>query len=150
MTHAVPEPVGRCGNAHTTGSNRKREDLSNDNPSARAPGGGEEGDVEANKGNHGRDGRVVVFLGSTGCDAYDRDDELHYNHPRASDDEDLAAAEAFDGPEGYGGRTDVDKGGDEGDEERVADRAEGFEEDSSEIEDEVDSGQLLHHLHENT
>lgn len=92
---------------------------------------------------------MVIFLGSAGGDANDPDDKLHNDHSRASDDEDFAATEAFDGPKGDRGRTDVDEGCDEGDEEGVGNRAEGFEEDSSEVEDEVDTSQLLHHLHEN-
>lgn len=83
-----------------------------------------------------------------GGNTNDTNDELHDDHPCASDDEDLAATEAFDCPKGDGSRADVDEGRDEGDEEGVLDRAEGGEEDGSEVEDEVDTGQLLHHLHE--
>ncbi len=80
----------------------------------------------------------------------DTDDELHDDHSCAPDDEDLAATEAFDCPERDRGRADVDQGRDEGDEEGIGDRAEGGEEDGSEVEDEIDTGQLLHHLHEYT
>ena len=90
-----------------------------------------------------------MFLRTAGGNTNDSHNELHNDHSRASDDEDLAATEAFDGPKGDGGRADVDKGRDEGDEERVIDRAKGSEEDGSEVENEVDTGQLLHHLHEN-
>lgn len=89
-----------------------------------------------------------MLRGPAGCDTNDTDDELHNDHSRASDDEDLAATEAFDCPKGDWGRTDVDKGRDERDEERVLDRAKGLEKDGPEVEDEVDSSQLLHHLHE--
>lgn len=91
-----------------------------------------------------------MFRGLASSDTDDTDDELHDDHSCASDDEDLAAAEAFDCPKGDGGRANVDECCDQGDEEGVRDRAEGGEEDGSEIEDEVDTGQLLHHLHENT
>lgn len=93
---------------------------------------------------------MVIFRRSAGGNTNDGDNELHDDHSRASDDEDLAATEAFDGPEGDGGRADVDEGCDEGDEERVLDRAQGGEEDGSKVEDKVDTGQLLHHLHEDT
>ena len=90
-----------------------------------------------------------MFVGSAGGNTNDTDYKLHNDHSRASDDEDFAATEAFDCPEGNRGRTDVDESRDEGDEEGVRNRAEGFEEDSPEVEDKVDTSQLLHHLHEN-
>ena len=77
-------------------------------------------------------------------------DELHDDHSRAANDEDFAATEALNGPEREWGRACVDEGGDQGDEEGVLDRAEGGEEDGSEVEDEIDTGELLHHLHEDT
>lgn len=75
---------------------------------------------------------------------------MHDDHARPADDEDPAAAETLDCPEGDGGGADVDEGRDERDEERVFDGAEGFEEDGAKVENEVDAGQLLHHLHQNT
>ena len=150
LTHAVPEPVGRCRNTNTTRSDWNREDLSNDHPSTRAPGGSEEGDVEADEGNHSRDSSMIIFFSPACCDTNDTDDELHDDHSCASNDEDFAATEAFDYPEGDGGRADVDEGSDEGNEEWVRNRAERLKEDGSEVEDEVDAGQLLHHLHKNT
>ena len=91
---------------------------------------------------------MIVLLKPAGRHTNDTDDKLHDDHSRASNYENLAATEAFDRPEGDWGRTDVDEGCDEGDEEGVRDCAEGGEEDGSEVEDEVDSSQLLHHLHE--
>ena len=148
MTYAIPEPIGRGRQTDTARSNWKREDLSNDHPGTGAPGGSEEGDVEADEGNHSRNSSIVMFFNPTGRDTNDTDDKLHDDHSRASDDEDLAAAEAFDCPKGDRCRTDVDEGRDEGDQERVRNRAERGEKDRSEVEDEVDSSQLLHHLHE--
>ena len=63
-----------------------------------------------------------------GRDAHDADDELRDHHACATEDEDLAAAEAFDDVEGEGGGEDVDEGCDEGDEEGIFDCAEGLEE----------------------
>lgn len=85
-----------------------------------------------------------------GSNPNNTDDELHDDHSAAPNDKDPATTEAFDNPEGEGGRADVDEGRDEGDEERILDRAEGGEEDGSEVEDKVNTSQLLHHLHENT
>ena len=138
-TYAVPEPIGRSRDTNTARSDWERENLSDDHPRTRPPGGREEGDVEADEGDHGRDGSVVVVRGFARGDTDDPDDELHDDHSCASDDEDLATTEAFDRPEGDGGGADVDEGCDEGDQEGVVNRAEGFEEDGSEIEDEVDT-----------
>ena len=93
---------------------------------------------------------MVVPGGLASGNTNNSDDELHDDHSCASDDEDLTATKAFDGVKGYWGGEDVDERCNERDEERVLDRAKGGEEDSSEIEDEVDTGQLLHHLHEDT
>ena len=148
LTYAVPEPIGRSRDTNSARSNWEGEDLSDDHPRTGTPGGSEEGDVEADEGNHGGNSSMIIFLRPAGGNTNDADNELHNDHSRASDDEDPAAAEAFDGPKGDWGRADVDEGCDEGDEERVLDRAEGFEEDGPEVEDEVDTSQLLHHLHE--
>ena len=80
-----------------------------------------------------------MFRFPAGGNTNDTDDELHDDHSAAPNDKDLAATEAFDCPKGDGGRADVDESRDEGDEERVPDRAKGGEEDSSEVEDEVDT-----------
>ena len=93
----------------------------------------------------------MVVLGLLPCGhADDANDVLTDDHASAADDEDLAAAEALDGPEREWGRADVDECSDEGDEEGIADCPKGGEEDSTEVEDEVDARQLLHHLHKNT
>ena len=147
VTYAVPEPVGRSGDTNTAGPNWKREDLSDNNPRTWAPGGSEEGDVETDEGDHSRDSSIIMFFSLAGRNTNDADDELHDDHSCASDDEDFAATEAFDDPEGEWGRADVDEGRNERNEEGVRDRAEGGEEDGSEVEDEVDTSQLLHHLH---
>ena len=93
---------------------------------------------------------MVVLGVSASGNTNDTDDKLHDDHSGASDDEDLTATEALDRPKRYWGGEDIDERCNEGDEERVADRAEGGEENSSEVEDEVDTGQLLHHLHKDT
>ena len=150
MTYAVPEPIGSGGQGYTTRADGQREDLANHNPCAWSPCGSEEGDVEADEGNHGRDGRGVVFGFLARGDTEDSHDELHDNHTGGTDDEELATAESLDGIEGDGCGAYIDEGGDQRDQEGILDRAEGGEEDGTEVEDEVDSGQLLHHLHEDT
>lgn len=76
------------------------------------------------------------------------DNELHYDHASTSDDQDLASPKPFDSPERDRGGENVDQSRDQGDQERIADCSEAFEEDVAEIEDEVDASQLLHHLHQ--
>lgn len=76
--------------------------------------------------------------------------ELHDHHACSTNDEDSATAEALDCPEGDRCGAHVDEGGDEGDEEGIADRPEGGKENRAEVEDEIDTRKLLHHLHENT
>ncbi|KFZ18290.1 hypothetical protein V502_04170 [Pseudogymnoascus sp. VKM F-4520 (FW-2644)] len=146
QTYAVPEPVGGGGETDTARADGQGEDLADDDPGAGAPGGGEEGDVDADEGDHGLDGSLVVLAWGASGDTDDTDDELRDDHAHGTDDENTATAEALDDPEGERGAQDVDEGGHEGDEEGVVDRAEGGEEDCSEVEDEVDTSQLLHHL----
>ena len=149
-TYAVPEPVGGGGQADAAGADGEREDLAHDDPRGGTPCHGEHGNVNANKGNHGGDGGLVLRVGLPRRDADDADDELRNDHAAAADDEDHAPAEALDDPKGERGGEDVDEGGDEGDEEGVLDGAEGLEEDDAEVEDEVDARELLHHLHEDS
>lgn len=143
---AVPQPVGGGRQTDTAGADLQGEDLADDDPGAGAPGGGEEEDVDADEGDHGGDGLGVV--GQDGAD--DGDDELADDHAEGAPDEDGAAAEALNGPEGDGRRAHVDQVGDERDEERVLDRAERLEEGGAKVEDEVDTGPLLHHLQRRT
>jgi hypothetical protein len=58
-------------------------------------------------------------------------------------DEQRSSTESLNGPEGDRGGADVDKGGDQRDQERVGDCAECLEEGGTEVEDEVDTGPLL-------
>jgi len=52
---AVPEPVGRGRETDTTGADGEGEDLADEDPRSGAPGHGEDGDVQANEGDHGAD-----------------------------------------------------------------------------------------------
>ncbi|KAI2255605.1 hypothetical protein LOZ10_005651, partial [Ophidiomyces ophidiicola] len=141
-TYAVPEPIRSGGQTDTAGTNGERVDFTNDDPGARTPGAGEEEDVDTDEGDHGLDGLGAVADG----DAHDGDNELADEHAAGAPDEQGAAADALDGPEGNRGGADVDEGGDEADEEGIVDGAEGLEEGGAEVEDEVDAGPLLHHL----
>merc|ERR1712137_443333 len=56
---SVPEPVGGGGKGNTTGADREREDLANDDPGTRTPGAGKEEDEDGDEGDLGVDGRDV-------------------------------------------------------------------------------------------
>lgn len=160
----VPEPVGGGGQTDTTRSDGEREDLANDDPGTGTPGGGEEEDEDGDEGDLSVDGRDVVgdagiriSLGGGGVgvveadgDTNDGDEELADEHTQGTEDENLASAESLDSPEGEGSRADVDEGEDEGDEERVFNGTSGLEEGGGVVEDEVDTGPLLHHLERGT
>jgi hypothetical protein len=150
FAYAVPEPIGGGGETDTTGTDGEREDLADDDPGSGAPGGSEEEDVQADEGNHGADSGVVVLGFLSGGNTDDTDDELHDDHTSGAIKKDGAATESLNDVEGNGSGAHVDERGDQADEEGVADRAELGEEHGSEVEDEVDTGKLLHHLHANT
>ncbi|KFY88418.1 hypothetical protein V500_06350, partial [Pseudogymnoascus sp. VKM F-4518 (FW-2643)] len=134
------------GETDTARADRQGEDLADDDLGARALGEGEEGDVDADEGDHSLDGGLVVLSQGAGSDANNADDKLCNDHAYSAKDKDAATAEALYNLEGRRGAKDVDKGGGEGDKEGVFNCAEGSEEDSSEVEDEVDTSKLLHHL----
>ena len=113
-TYAVPQPVGSGGESNTTGTDRKREDLANQDPSTRTPGGGEEENVDTDEGNHGL-GCVVAAIGGTD----DGDDELADNHAQSTPDQKRATSESLNGPEGDGSGAHVDESRNETNEERV-------------------------------
>jgi hypothetical protein len=78
------------------------------------------------------------------------DDKLADQHAEGTPDEQRTTTELLNGVEGDGGRADVDEGEDQRDQEGVADGTSGLEERSRVVEDEVDTGPLLHHLQRGT
>src|SRR6266511_3009803 len=150
MTYAVPEPVGRRGQTNTARSNGKREDLADDDPGRRAPSCSEEEDVQADECDHGADSCVIVLRCLASSYANDTNNELHDDHARGTVNKDGASTKSLDNVERYWSRTDIDERGDQTDQKRVLDRAELLEKNSSKVEDEVNTRQLLHHLHTNT
>lgn len=147
--YGVPQPVGSSGESNTTGADRQREDLANDNPSTRAPGGGEEEDEDGNEGDLGIDSRDVVGNGvSDGIgvglveadgDTDDGNEELADEHTKGTPHEERATADLLNSVEGDGGGADVDEGEDEGDQEDVGDGTGGLQEDGRVVEDEVNT-----------
>ena len=140
---AVPHPVGRGGQGDAAGADGKGKDLADDDPGAGAPGGREEEDEDADEGDLGLDRVGVAAVDGPG----DGDDELADDHSERAPEEQRATPEFLDGPEGDGGRAHVHQGGDEADQEGIVDGTEILEEGGPKVEDEVDPGPLLHHLH---
>lgn len=91
---------------------------------------------------------IISVLAGSGSNS--TNDELHNDHTGGTEDQDRTTSNLLNHDErGWGGEH-VDKGGDETDQEGVLDGTELGEEDRAEVEDEVDTGQLLHSLHADT
>src|SRR3569833_180782 len=147
----IPAPVGSRRQTDTTRADRQGEDLANDDPGAGSPGGGEEEDEDGDEGDLGVDGghvvgqrllggeRVGVGVVEADRDADDGDEELADQHAQGTPDEDGAAAEALDGPEGNRGREDVDQREDQGHQEDVLDGARGLQEGGRVVKKKVDT-----------
>jgi hypothetical protein len=156
----VPEPVGGGGEGDTARADGKGEDLADEDPGTGTPGGGEEEDEDGDEGDLGVDGGDVVgargAVGEGGgvvetlSHTDDSDQELADEHTERTDEEECAATELLHSVEGERGGADVDEGEDERDQEGVADGAGRLQEGSGVVEDEVDTGPLLHHLERGT
>lgn len=155
----VPEPIRRGRETDSARSHGEGEDFADDDPRAGAPCRGEEEDEDTDEGDLGVDGVDVVrdvFYGvragkgvrvvETDGNTDDGADELAGQHAECAPDEERAAAETLNGPEGDGCRADVDECENERDQEGVLDGAGRLEEGGGVVEDEVDTGPLLHHL----
>jgi hypothetical protein len=92
----VPEPVGCGGETDTTGTDGKREDLTDQNPSTGTPGRGEEGDGETDEGDLSLSGGLV---GDGKGSTEDSSEELADEHTKGTPDEKRTTTEAFNGPE---------------------------------------------------
>jgi len=143
---AVPEPVGGGGQSDTAGTDGQRINLADYDPGAGTPGGSEEEDIDADEGDHGTDGMVIIAVGDTD----DGDDELANNHAQSTPQEQRTTTDFLHGVEGDGSGAHVNNGGDHGQKEGVLNGLELLEEGGSEVEDEVDTSPLLHHLERGT
>ena len=143
LTYAIPKPVGGGGESDAARTDGKGEDLADQHPRARTPCRGEEEDVDADEGNHHIDGCTG---GGARGGTDNGNDELAHDHACSATDEERPAAEALDRPERDGRGAHVDESGDKRNEERVLDGAKLLEKGGTEVEDEVDTGPLLHHL----
>ena len=152
----VPEPVGGGGERNTTGADGERENLTNQNPGTRTPGGGEEKDEDGDERDLSVDSRKVVGAGgaiSKGSglveahsDTDDSNEELADQHAESAVEQECATTELLHSVERERSGAYVDECKDQGDQESVADSASRLEERCRVVEDEVDTGPLLHHL----
>jgi hypothetical protein len=152
----VPKPVGGGGESNTTGTDGEREDLTDKNPGTGTPGGGEEEDEDGDEGNLSVDsreivgagsaisegGRVVESLGNTD----DGNQELADQHAKSTVQQKCATTKLLHSVEREGSRANVNESEDQRDQEGVGDGACRLEERCGVVEDEVDTGPLLHHL----
>ena len=93
---------------------------------------------------------IEMSLVETDRDTDDADEEFADKHAQSTPDEKWTTAKFLHGVEGERSRTDVDAVEDQGDQERVGDGTSGLQEWSRIVEDEVDTGPLLHHLERST
>jgi hypothetical protein len=158
--YGVPEPVGGGGETHTSGADREREDLADDDPGTRTPSASKEEDEDGNECDLGVDSGDVVGSAFTSsievsvveadCDTDDGDQELADQHAQCTPDQEWATAELLDSVEGDRGRAYIDQGEDQGDQEGVADGTSRLEKGCRVVEDKVDTSPLLHHLERGT
>jgi len=155
----------RSGQGDTSRSDGQGEDLSDQDPSTRTPGRGEEEDEDGDESDLGVDGSLVLGVEKGGTvrvnadldelvesdgDSDNGDEELTDQHSEGTDDEKRSSTESLNGVEGDGSGADVDDGEDHRGEERVVDGTGRGQEGSRVVEDEVDTGPLLHHLERST
>jgi len=119
----VPEPVGSSRKSDTTGSNGEGKDFADEDPGTRAPGGGEEEDVDANESNLSGHGGMIVLRFSASCNTNNTNNELTDQHTKSAPNEDCTTSISLNDPKGEGSRADIDESGNKIDQEWIADRS---------------------------
>jgi hypothetical protein len=137
----VEKPVGGGGHRKGLGSDLQGEDLTSDNPSARAPRTCEEEDIDANEGDKGLLGSLVGDWQETNAS----NDKLTDSHADSSKKQELSSAPLLDQVQTREGGGNIDTRGNQTDGKSVAD-AGTLEERCTVVEDEVDTTQLLESL----
>jgi len=124
----------------------QREDLTGDDPSNRTPGGSEECNIEANEGD---ENFLTSNIPHRDGDTDDGDDVFAQTHSNGTDDKQTATTETLNTPHSRNGHDHIDNVGDNSNDEWVIDTGI-LEESGAVVEDEVDSGELLPRLNEDT
>lgn len=143
--------VGGSGDGQALGTVLEREDLARDDPGERAPGGSEEENVDADKGDASLLGvrvvdddlALVILARRQGSEH--RDEELADGHADGTAKKEKAAAPPVDSPESREGRDDVDDRSNHLDDEGLAETRV-LKVLGAVVEDEVDASQLLQSL----
>lgn len=143
----VPEPVGGSAERESLGTDGKREDLTADDPSSGTPGGSETSDVDADEGDEGLAGSRVGLGGSCSDNG---DDKLTGAHPDGTPDEESSSTESLHTPHTGEGAEDIDNVVDDREDEGVGVGESVLGEGCTEVEDEVNTGELLEGLEEGT
>ena len=142
----VPQPIAGNRERHGLCTNLQGENFTGDNPGDRTPCGCEEGNVNANESDeHTLTSQVVNRDGDTN----DGDDELANTHASSADQEEAAATIALDAVHSRQSHEDVDDGSSDGNQETVL-NTRVLEEGCAVVENEVNAGELLEGLDEDT
>lgn len=139
----VPQPVRSGTQSDGLSSGSQWEDLTDNDPSGRTPSGSEEGNEDAAEGN-----QDVLGSAGVGSDTGDGNDELRQRHTGGTSQQDVSSTNDFHQQDTWDSRTDVDNVGGQRSGETVD--TSGLEESGTEVENEVDTSQLLESLNKNT
>jgi len=142
----VPEPVRGGGEGHGLCANVEREDFTGDDPSDGTPGGGEEGNVDADESNQNL---LPSGVRHGDRDTDNGDQELANAHSGGSNQQQPSATKFLDTPHARKGHENTDDADDDGDQERVL-NAGVLEENGTVVGDEVDTSELLPRLDKDT
>jgi hypothetical protein len=88
-------PTVGCGQTHTSGSDWDGEDLANNDPSTRSPGGSKEEDVDTDEGDLNLHNRGIVWHGRSD----DGHNEFADKHTNSTVDQKGSSTESLNGPE---------------------------------------------------
>jgi hypothetical protein len=142
----VPEPVGGNGEGHGLGTDVEREDFTGDDPCNGTPGGGEEGDVDADESDQNLlPGQVL----GRNRDTDDGDQVLANAHAEGTNQQQSPTTKPLHAPHAGESHEHVDDVGGDGDQERIG-NTRVLEKDGTVVENEVDTGELLPSLDEDT
>lgn len=139
----VPQPVRSGTQSDRLGSGSQWEQLTNNDPSGRTPSGSEEGNEDTAEG----DKHVLGGLG-VGSNTSDGNNQLGDRHTCSTSQQDVSSTDNFHQKNTRNSGTDVNNVGGQRDGETV--NTSRLEEGSTEVENEVDTSQLLESLDENT
>jgi hypothetical protein len=147
----VEEPVGSSGDGHAATAVLRRVHLGDDSPDKRTPGGSKGNDGQAREGNkNGTSGGGVEGVLTVESEVTDKgvDEEAHH-HPSSTNHQRDTATTLLDDIETSKGACAVDRAEDELGDVRVLETS-GSKDSGTEVEEEVDTSELLTSLESDT